>query len=358
MGQKRTPGLFQRKGIWHIDKQIRGRRIRESCGTSELREAEKYLAFRIEEIRKAEVYGERPNRNFNQAAAKFVQENGHKRSLRCDIGNLENLMPWIGDLELSKVNMGTLQPWLTHRRSQNLKATTINHGLKIVRRILNLASSEWMDEHGLTWIAAAPKISLLPETDKRRPYPLNWEEQDRLMQELAPHLQEMALFKVNVGCRDAEVCNLRWDWEVSVPELQTSVFILPEWIVKNGQERLVVLNRIAMSVINSRRGKHPTHVFSHNGKPLIRMGNSGWQRATKRAGLPEVRVHDLKHTFGRRLRAAGVSFEDRQDLLGHKSSRMTTHYSAPELSRLIEAANTVCDRGGNRPALVVLRKFG
>lgn len=55
------------------------------------------------------------------------------------------------------------------------------------------------------------------------------------------------------------------------------------------------------------------------------MNNTSWQKARVRAGLPQVRVHDLKHTFGRRLRAAGVSFEDRQDLLGHKSGRMTTH---------------------------------
>ncbi len=36
-----------------------------------------------------------------------------------------------------------------------------------------------------------------------------------------------------------------------------------------------------------------------------------------RAGLPNVRVHDLRHTFVHRLRAAGVSFEDRQDLLAY-----------------------------------------
>jgi integrase len=54
-----------------------------------------------------------------------------------------------------------------------------------------------------------------------------------------------------------------------------------------------------------------------------------------------VRVNDLKHTFGRRLRAAGVSFEDRQDLLGHKSGRITTHYSQAELSNLIDAAEKV-----------------
>jgi integrase len=56
------------------------------------------------------------------------------------------------------------------------------------------------------------------------------------------------------------------------------------------------------------------------------MGNSTWYAARRRADLNQVRVQDLKHTFGRRLRAAGVSFEDRQDLLGHRSSLVTTLY--------------------------------
>jgi hypothetical protein len=41
--------------------------------------------------------------------------------------------------------------------------------------------------------------------------------------------------------------------------------------------------------------------------------------------------------------AAGVCFEDRQDLLGHKSGRITTHYSQAELSKLIEAPDKACD---------------
>lgn len=48
------------------------------------------------------------------------------------------------------------------------------------------------------------------------------------------------------------------------------------------------------------------------------MLNSAWLRARRDAGPLQVRVHDLKHTFDRRLRAAGVGFEDRQDLLGHQ----------------------------------------
>jgi len=94
-------------------------------------------------------------------------------------------------------------------------------------------------------------------------------------------------------------------------------------------------------------------VFVYRGRPIETMNNNG----CRRAGLAQVRVHDLKHTFGRRLRAAGVSYEDRQDLLGHRSGRITTHYSAAELDNLIEAANRVCEGGSRKtPALVILKK--
>jgi hypothetical protein len=58
----------------------------------------------------------------------------------------------------------------------------------------------------------------------------------------------MALFKVNTGTREQEVCGLRWSYEVKVPELDTSVFLIPGKNAKNGEERLVVLNRVARSV--------------------------------------------------------------------------------------------------------------
>ncbi len=51
----------------------------------------------------------------------------------------------------------------------------------------------------------------------------------------------------------------------------------------------------------------------------------------------------------------GVGFEDRQDLLAYRSARITTHYSAAELSMLIEAANRVCESNRRHPELVVPR---
>ncbi len=309
---------------------------------------------RLETHRQAKVYGVRPKRIFREAATKFLLENQHKRSIRSDADRLKMLDRYIGNLTLESIHMGALQPYIAARKNEGVKTRTINHGLQVVRHIVNLAASEWVDEHGLTWLTSAPKIKLLPEHDARKPYPLDWEEQDRLFAALPLHLREMALFAVNTGTRDAEICNLRWEWEVSTPTAEVgSVFIIPGEHVKNGGDRLVVLNQIARAVIERQRGNHPEFVFVYRGKPIRRMLNRGWRKARDLAGL-DVRVHDTKHTYGRRLRAAGVSFEDRQDLLGHKSARITTHYSAAELINLWEATNKVCV-GQNKPNLVLLR---
>ncbi|NKB46515.1 MAG: tyrosine-type recombinase/integrase [Legionellales bacterium] len=355
MGRKRTPGLYKRGESWHIDKKTYGRRLCESCHTSDLEEAERYLARRLETLRQTVVYGIRPQRSFREAATKYLLENQYKRSITTDAYRLRILDRHVGDLWLDEIHMGTLQAFIAARRQEGVKTRTINNALKLIRHILNLAAGEWIDEYGLTWLGSAPKIKLFPEVDARKPYPLSWDEQTRLFQELPPHLERMALFAVNTGCRDAEICQLRWEWEMSVPELNTSVFIIPGTHVKNREDRLVILNNVAMSVVEAVRGEHSESVFVYQGKPVTRMLNSAWLRARERAGL-SARVHDLKHTFGRRLRAAGVSFEDRQDLLGHKSSRITTHYSASEIRCLLEASNRVVSLRDSTPTLTLLKR--
>jgi integrase len=74
------------------------------------------------------------------------------------------------------------------------------------------------------------------------------------------------------------------------------------------------------------------------------MSITGWQNARHRIGLPQLRIHDLKHTFGKRLRSAGVPLATRNVLLGHRNGDITTHYSAAEPEKLIEAAHRVCEQ--------------
>jgi hypothetical protein len=88
----------------------------------------------------------RPVRTFEEAAIKFVQTNQQKRSLASDVYQLQMLMPWIGNVPLDKIHSGTLQSWIDDRVAQGKATNTINHGLKIVRRVLNLAATEWVDD--------------------------------------------------------------------------------------------------------------------------------------------------------------------------------------------------------------------
>ncbi len=348
MAQKRTPGLRKRGGLWHIQKQVKGYgSIYESTGTSDLTEAERYLTHRLNEIRRTVTYGERPVVTFRKAAEKFLKENAHLKSLERSGYSLDAVMPYIGDLSLERVHNDSVAKFKADRLRAGISTGTINKDLASVRRILNLAARVWRHENGMTYLATPPLIQMV-KGPARQPYPLTWAEQGKLFAELPPHLERMALFMVNTGLREGELCGLRWHWEVKVPELDTSVFILPE--TKNGQQRVVVINHIARNVLIAQQGTHPEYVFTYEGNPILRMNASAWRKARIRAALEQVRVHDLRHTFGHRLRAVGVSFEDRQDLLGHKSERITTHYSAPELDQLLKAVDAICEQ---RPATVL-----
>jgi len=112
----------------------------------------------------------------------------------------------------------------------------------------------------------------------------------------------------------------------------------------------------ARAVINRQRGRHPEYVFTYSeGKPVDRINTKAWRRAREEAELPQVRVHDLKQTFGRRLRAKDVSHETRQVLLGHKNGQITTYWFAAEIGELIEAVEKVSWSGRPAPTLTLIK---
>lgn len=390
MARKTITGLQrQPNGIWKIDKIYKGERIQESTGTSDRQEAEQYLIHLLEKKRNEKVYGVRQVKTWREAATKFLLEFKDQPSIRLSATYLEQLDPYLGHLPLQFVDDDALAPYIRDRKSpaegKPASNRTINIALERVIRILNLCARKWRDDQKRPWLDTVPMITKLNEKkESRKPYPMSWEEQSILFAELPDHLHRMALYKVNTGCREQEVCKLRWDWEIKVPELNTSVFLIPDGFggrheksgVKNGEERLVVMNSVARRIVDGQRGLHLDIVFPY-GQPdeygptaMHRMNDSAWKKARVRAaakweeahgtaahpGYRSLRIHDLKHTFGRRLRAAGVTEEDRKALLGHKNGSITSHYSAAELDQLIDAANKVSVTDSRAPALTILRR--
>jgi hypothetical protein len=117
-----------------------------------------------------------------EAATKYLQENQHKRSIDRDGYALKQLIPVLGHLPLRKVHMGTVQPYV-EKRAKSVSQGTINKELSVLRRILNLAARRWRDENDNPWLDALPLLDI-KSYDARKPYPLSWDEQQRLFKEL------------------------------------------------------------------------------------------------------------------------------------------------------------------------------
>ena len=131
-----------------------------------------------------------------------------------------------------------------------------------------MACLKWREHNGEPWLKSIPMMPSV-QGNKRGPRPLTHGEQARLFPMLPSYLAEMALFAVHTGCRDQEICGLRWDYEHKINGDNTTVFILPEHLTKNGKERIIPLNSVACSIVESRRKESSEWVFSLNGKPPV-----------------------------------------------------------------------------------------
>ncbi len=347
----RTKGIqVAENGDRDIDKQYKGQRIFARLGAVSQDEAETWLRQRQAAI-DVEL-SQSTQRNFSHAADRYLTdcEKRGVRTIELIAYHITLILPYIGTKPLESVHSGSLQTFCDSRiEDDKVSPTTVNRTLEVVRSILTKAARVWRDDDGKPWLATAPLIEMLDtKATKRQPYPITWDEQKRLFAELPPHLERMALFAVNTGLRDDNVCGLRWSWERHIPELKRSVFLVPASEFKGKRPHVAILNDVAMSVVESCRGIHKDYVFTYRNEKkkvepdrLDTINNTAWQKARNRAKLTQVRVHDLRHTYGQRLRDAGVSNEDRAVLMGHATSNMSEHYATPTIARLVEMANLV-----------------
>ncbi|HEV7913023.1 MAG TPA: tyrosine-type recombinase/integrase [Albitalea sp.] len=369
----RTKGIqLDDNGERIVNKQYKGERIFVRLGRVSQDAAETWLRDRQAELdaQRANHLREGDEKLFRVAAGKYLMEcsqRGDVRSLETISGHVLLVNAWIGDVPLRALCNDTVAPFKADRlagrthdgtRARKVKPSTVNRTLEVVRTVLNRAARVWRTDEGKPWLATAPLIEMLDEeATKRKPYPITWAQQAGLLPRLPVHLQRMVLFALNTGGRDDNVCALRWAWEVKVPEMGRSVFVIPAAEFKSKRDHVLILNDVAWSIVEDCRGAHDEFVFVWRKErvvnlelepemqyaPVGTMNNTGFQTARAEAGLEKMRVHDLRHTFGQRLRDAGVAEEDRALLLGHAIDGMPQHYATATIARLVDAANKVQD---------------
>ena len=140
------------------------------------------------------------------------------------------------------------------------------------------------------------------------------------------------------GCRRGEVLGLRWD-DV---DLEAGELRLRD--TKTGP-RVVPLSPAAVQLLAGlpRSGGNQWVIPGRKpGTHLVRLGNA-WRLLRKRAGLNDVRLHDLRHSFASSALALGESLPMIARLLGHRQIASTARYAHLARTSVHEAAAQVAD---------------
>lgn len=172
------------------------------------------------------------------------------------------------------------------------------------------------------------KERYITEEELKRLYDAVKRSQNTMLQYILPML-------VVTGARRGEVLNAKWEDF----DLERRMWRIPK--AKSGKARHIPLGENALRVLEAVRGISKSEYPFGNpktGKPYRHI-YSAWNTARVKAGLPEVRMHDLRHSFASFLINSGRSLYEVQKLLGHTQVKTTQRYAHLSQETLIDAAD-------------------
>ena len=142
-----------------------------------------------------------------------------------------------------------------------------------------------------------------------------------------PHIWPFITFAVETGMRRGETLGLRWE----PVDLDRRIAYLP--LTKNGSSREVPLSTKAAQVLTRQRQCSDTpspFPITANGFRLA------WDRLRSRAGLSDLRFHDLRHEAISRFFELGLNIPEVAVISGHKDPRMLFRYRHLRASDLVD----------------------
>ncbi len=261
----------------------------------------------------------------------------HKRDAQLWNIYLKNLF---SHLKLSEVNVRQIQTMMMDMRKQGLSGASADHAGQLARRMGNLAV-KW----GYLDVNFARGIQLYHEFNQVNNVP-NDAELQKLIEVLNTDenrpICQLVLFLLSTGCRLNEALSAEWK-NVS---LDKRLWTVPHESSKSKRPRTIPLNDSALSVLKQiNRKESDLYVFTNakTNKPFVNVFKP-WNRIRTKAGLPKLRLHDLRHMYATFCVNNGCTIFEVSQLLGHADTRVSQRYSHLSTTTMLTAANSVSDK--------------
>jgi integrase len=353
--------LHRRGHVWWTEFYLNGRRHRRST-----RQAEKSAAIEFEsrlriELAELAALGRTREMRFGEAMDRYREtviatkrrkpDGAYRRTSKNDLLRIERLAQWFGrDALLTHVVKPAVVAEFNHELQKTMLPQSANRYLSLLRAILFKAYS---------WGALAQPPAIRMNREPRPSHRALTEAQEQAIIEGAPErLRDLIIFVLDTGARRAEALNLTWA-EVDLARKPRPVvyFTDTKTVLRRGVP--VPLRTARMLRARFRRyGARSPLVFAHPatrdlytyyGTLYARRGEMVtisnfqllWRDLREQMGIPEFRLHDLRHTYASKLVRRGVPLLDVSRLLGHTSLKMTVRYAYLAVDELDSAVSVL-----------------
>jgi len=329
--------VYQRGKIWWIDYYYRGRRHRESVSGSR-KDAVKALEARKGDIVRGrfELQAKKASVTFEEFATEYLKHlQADRRWWRREVSRLRILVKFFGRSFLEEITPFDVERYKADRR-KTVTGPGVNRELALLKAMLNKA---------VLWGFArlenpVSKVAYYPERTMERI--LAEGEAERLLAACGESLRPVVLVALNTGMRKSEILSLRWrdvDFARRFIRVERS---------KNNRSRRVPMNSAVLDELKRLKAKAKSEcVFTQLRSPEVglRCIRSAFLRACRKAGISELRFHDLRHTFATNLVMSGTDLVTLKEILGHSDISMTVRYSHPSDGRKMGAVERLVHEG-------------
>jgi site-specific recombinase XerD len=247
-----------------------------------------------------------------------------------------HVLPALGAHAVDQLKNEQIADLLRRMREQGYASGTTNRVLILIRYIYNLGR-KWR----VAGMSQNPTLGLSTAPDVQRDRFLDAAETQRLIAAIQTDENQTAaqaiMLLLLTGGRRNEITQAKWDyinWE-------RRTLLVP--LSKSGKPRAIALNAQALALLRAiPRLEGNPYIFpsSVTGRPSASLFFP-WDRIRNRAGLKDVRLHDLRHSYASFLVNQGISLYVVQGLLGHAHSRTTQRYAHLAHETLLDAAERI-----------------
>jgi integrase len=254
-----------------------------------------------------------------------------KKTVEDDARHIQHVCRILGgNLLLSQITRAHVEQFKQVRKSEKFRdklisETTIDRSLEVLRHMLRIAEEEGV-------IETVPRVKLY-KPDNARERALSAEEYERLLAASSPHLRRITICAYETGMRRGEIQALTWN----KVDLKAGLIRLEGKDTKTGEGRVIPISSALRAVLTDIRldlkeGKVAPidgRVFTWKGKAIAEGWRTAFVAACRRAGLTDLRFHDLRHTFVTRKVREGWDYKRIMAITGHKTFAVFQRYNNP-----------------------------